>query len=65
MIDLGAFRRDLHRHPEPGAETPRTAAAIAKVLDDAGIPVTRGVGGHGLVATIGTGSPAIMLRADM
>ncbi|MEM7490164.1 MAG: amidohydrolase [Pseudomonadota bacterium] len=65
MIDLVAFRRDLHRHPEVGPETARTATAVAEALTGAGVAVTRGVGGHGLVATIGTGDSAIMLRADM
>ena len=64
--ELTAFRRDLHRHPEPGADTPRTAARIADRLEAAGLAVTRGVGGHGVVATLtrGTGG-AVGLRADM
>lgn len=65
MIDLAAFRRDLHRHPEPGPDVPRTAKAIADVLEAAGLSVIRNVGGDGLVASVGEGTEAIMLRADM
>ncbi len=65
MIDLKDFRRDLHRHPETGADVSRTAGAIADVLVAAGIDVVRGVGGHGLVATLGEGPDTVMLRADM
>ena len=64
MTDLVRFRRALHRHPEVGAETPRTAALLAERLEAAGWAVTRGVGGHGIVASLGSG-PGPLLRADM
>lgn len=64
--ELAEFRRDLHAHPEPGAQTSRTARRIAERLEAAGLDVTRGVGGHGVVATLARGpGPAIALRADM
>ncbi|MEX0285892.1 MAG: amidohydrolase [Paracoccaceae bacterium] len=66
-IDLVAFRRDLHAHPETGLELPRTAEKVAAILSEAGLEVTRGVGGHGVVATLRRGSDndAIGFRADM
>ena len=66
-FDAVAFRRHLHSHPEVGADTPRTAAAVAGVLEAAGLEVARGVGGHGVVASLGAGPPedAVLLRADM
>ena len=66
-VDLIAFRRDLHANPEAGTEVPRTAAKVADILQTAGLEVTRGVGGHGVVATLRRGSDndAIGFRADM
>ncbi|MEM9795219.1 MAG: amidohydrolase [Pseudomonadota bacterium] len=64
-MDLVAFRRDLHRHPEIGLDLPRTAACVADVLAAAGLEVSRDVGGSGLVATLGTSGRIVGLRADM
>ena len=66
-VDLIAFRRDLHANPETGTELPRTAAKVADMLKAAGLEVTQGVGGHGVVATLQRGSDndAIGFRADM
>ena len=66
-VDLIAFRRDLHANPETGTELPRTAANVADMLKAAGLEVTQGVGGHGVVATLQRGSDnhAIGFRADM
>lgn len=50
-LDLVAFRRDLHAHPETGFDLTRTSDAIATELEQAGLTVTRGIGGTGLVAT--------------
>jgi len=65
-VDLIAFRRDLHRHPETGFDVSRTADRIATILSEAGLEVTRNLGGSGVVAMLrrGTG-PAMALRADM
>ena len=64
---LTALRRDLHAHPELGFEEVRTAAIVADRLAEAGIEVTTGIGGTGLVGTLraGDGNRAIGLRADM
>lgn len=62
LVDL---RHHLHRHPELSCAEERTSAFVAKWLADLGLPVVSGIGGHGLVATLGTGGPAVGLRADM
>ncbi|WP_392342319.1 amidohydrolase (plasmid) [Phaeobacter sp. BS52] len=66
-LDLVAFRRDLHAHPETGFDLARTSDAIAKELEQAGLTVTRGIGGTGLVATLtrGQSTAGVALRADM
>lgn len=67
MMDLTAFRRDLHAHPETGFDLTRTPDRIAAALESAGLKVTRGLGGSGLVATLNRGpeDTAIGFRADM
>jgi hippurate hydrolase len=64
---LTSLRRDLHAHPELGFEEERTSDIVAKLLDEAGIQVHRGLGGTGVVGTlqIGNGTRRIGLRADM
>ncbi|WP_426127326.1 M20 aminoacylase family protein [Pararhizobium sp. PWRC1-1] len=64
---LTELRRDLHAHPELGFEEVRTSGIVADLLDKAGIAVTRGLGGTGVVGTlqIGNGTRSIGLRADM
>lgn len=62
---LVEMRHHLHRHPELSCAEKQTAAFIAKRLADLGLSVTTGVGGHGVVATIGKDGPAVGLRADM
>lgn len=65
--ELIAIRRDLHRHPELSNQEARTADKVAALLESWGIPVVRGIGGHGLVGTLTCGrSPRTLgLRADM
>ncbi|MCH8284378.1 MAG: amidohydrolase, partial [Chloroflexi bacterium] len=46
---LVELRRDLHRHPELAFQEHRTAEIVADQLRDAGIAVTTGVGGPGVV----------------
>ncbi|MBX5142771.1 amidohydrolase [Rhizobium lentis] len=64
---LTALRRDLHAHPELGFEEERTAGIAAKLLEEAGITVHRGLAGTGIVGTlqVGNGTRRIGLRADM
>ncbi|MEJ8838286.1 M20 aminoacylase family protein [Ramlibacter sp. AN1133] len=66
------LRRDLHAHPELKFEETRTADQVAAWLQALGLPLHRGLGGTGVVATLrGTGPDAddparsIGLRADM
>ena len=47
MNDVIALRRHLQAHPELSGEEQQTAAHIAGLLEDEGIPVRRGIGGHG------------------
>jgi amidohydrolase len=65
--DIRDIRRDIHAHPELRFQETRTAALVAERLQSWGIPVTRGLGGTGVVGSIrrGTSSRAIGLRADI
>jgi len=73
MIELGnlddivALRRDLHAHPETAYEEYRTAGIVAQNLASWGIEVHTGIAKTGVVGVLrrGTGTRAIMLRADM
>ena len=62
---LVEMRRHLHRHPELSCAEAQTAAFLARQLAEIGLPVVTGIGGHGLVATVGKDGPAVGLRADM
>jgi len=63
---LITWRRQLHAYPEGSFAEYRTADFIAGQLTAAGIEVTRGIGGTGLVGTLRTGpGAAIAIRADM
>lgn len=65
--DLVLLRRDIHRHPEIAGAERRTAAAVADRLRRAGLAVTTGVGGHGVVGVLRGGRPGrtVAYRADM
>ncbi|MGK7311635.1 MAG: M20 metallopeptidase family protein [Candidatus Longimicrobiales bacterium M2_2A_002] len=64
--DLVELRRDIHAHPELSFREERTAARAADAVEALRWDVRRGVGGHGVVAEIGSGvGPAVALRADM
>jgi amidohydrolase len=63
--DLIELRRDLHRHPELSFAETRTAAIAADAVTALGWRVRRGVGGTGVVAELGDGTPVVALRADM
>lgn len=63
-----ALRRELHRHPELGADLPLTRALVLRELRRLGLAVREDVGG-GIVADLdapgGTPGGVIALRADM
>ncbi len=65
--DLGAVRRDLHRHPELAFNERRTAGVVAQLLRAWGIEVHEGIGRTGVVGVISAGDSdkTIGLRADM
>ena len=57
---------DFHQNPELGFLENRTAAKMATELKAAGLEVTTGVGGTGVVAILKNGKgPLILIRADM
>jgi amidohydrolase len=63
---LLALYRDLHAHPELAFMEQRTAARMAAEARAAGLAVTEGVGGTGVVATLDNGpGPVVLIRADM
>jgi amidohydrolase len=65
--DLIALRRDLHRHPELSHAERRTSALVADRLHAAGLEVTTGVAGTGVVGVLRGDCPGrtIAWRADM
>lgn len=61
--DTIAHRRYFHANAEPGLNTPKACAYITTKLTEYGLtPVPCG---HGITATLGSGSPCLLLRADM
>ncbi|MEU5975089.1 M20/M25/M40 family metallo-hydrolase [Streptomyces sp. NPDC047315] len=64
LIEL---RRDIHRHPEGPGQEQRTAGVVARELRVAGLDVTTGVGGHGVVGVLRGSRPGrtVAYRADM
>ena len=64
---LREIRQHLHQHPELSNEETATAALVADKLRALGYQVTTGLGGHGVVGTLtsGSGSRSIGIRADM
>ncbi|WP_328901777.1 M20/M25/M40 family metallo-hydrolase [Streptomyces sp. NBC_00441] len=65
--ELTALRREIHRRPELAGEERETAGLVAEQLRAAGLEVTTGVGGHGVVAVLDGSAegPTIAYRADM
>jgi amidohydrolase len=60
-------RRDFHAYPELSGQEVRTAHVIARKLDELGLEVRRGKGGHGLWAdlTSDPARPTAALRVDI
>lgn len=67
LEDARRWRQDLHQRPGIAFEVEEAADFVAQTLTGLGWEVTRGIGGHGLVATLkrGSESRAIALRSDM
>ena len=56
----------LHEHPELSYQEEETAKYVAAAWKSAGLEVTTGVGGHGVVALLKNGAgPTLMLRTDL
>lgn len=74
-LDLVAWRRDFHRHPELGFQEVRTSGIVAGHLRELGLEVQTGVATTGVVGVLegtaplragGSGKkPVVMLRFDM
>jgi amidohydrolase len=62
---LQALRRDLHAHPELAYAEHRTAQQVVTFLEGSGLALRTGVGGTGVVASLGEGRPTVLLRVDM
>lgn len=65
LPEVVALRRQLHQFPELSGQEQRTAAAVAQQLSASGLCVRTAVGGHGVVARLGSEGPCLALRADM
>ncbi|WP_433554789.1 M20 metallopeptidase family protein [Micromonospora zamorensis] len=65
--DLIELRRDIHRHPETPGQEQRTAEVVAQRLRAAGLDVTTGVGGHGVVGVLSGArhGRTVAYRSDM
>lgn len=68
IVELTAFRHELHQHPEVSGEEVETAQRVAARLDRIGADeIVTGLGGHG-VAAIFDGAeegPTVLLRAEL
>ena len=62
-----ALRRDIHREPELGFDTRKTAEKVLAALDGLPLDLQTGVAENGIVATLrgGDDGPVVGLRADM
>ena len=64
--ELVELYRHFHSHPELSFQEKETAARVAKELKAAGVDVTEGVGGTGVVGVLKNGAgPTVMLRTDL
>lgn len=68
LIELTAFRRDLHRKPEISGEEVDTAKTIVKALRDLKpTKIITGLGGHGVAGIFDSGitGPTVLFRAEL
>ncbi|KAB7615937.1 amidohydrolase [Amylibacter sp. SFDW26] len=68
LVELTAFRRNLHRYPEISGEEEQTAKTIVKALDKLKLTkVLTGLGGHGVAAVFDSGAdgPTVLFRAEL
>jgi amidohydrolase len=58
--------KDFHSHPELSLLEEKTSRRLADELEQLGLAVSRGVGGHGVVAVLKNGAgPTVLVRTDM
>src|ERR687894_119415 len=62
-----ALRREIHREPELGFDTRKTAEKVLGALEGLPLDIQSGVAENGIVATLkgGGDGPTVGLRADM
>ncbi|MEB8387347.1 amidohydrolase [Rhodobacteraceae bacterium KMM 6894] len=68
LVELRAFRHDLHRHPEVSGEEVETARTIVAALKPmAPTRILTGLGGHGVAAVFDSGvdGPTVLFRAEL
>lgn len=68
MVELTAWRRELHRHPELSGEEQHTAQTVAKALTRSNPDqIVTGLGGHGIAAIFNGAEPGptLMFRAEL
>jgi hippurate hydrolase len=66
--DIVSLRRDIHREPELGFDTEKTAEKVLDALDGLPLEIQTGVAENGVVATLrgeGDDGSTVALRADM
>jgi hippurate hydrolase len=64
--ELFTLYKHFHQNPELSLEEKETSARLAKELKAAGLEVTTGVGGYGVVGILKNGDgPKIMVRTDL
>ncbi|MFN3981696.1 MAG: M20 family metallopeptidase [Caldilinea sp.] len=64
-LQLSAWRRDIHMHPELSFQEHRTANLVAGELMAMAIETQTGVGKTGVVGYLGDAGPVVAIRADM
>ena len=65
--DIVSLRREIHREPELGFDTKKTAEKVLDALEGLPLEVETGLAKNGIVATLKGegGGPTVALRADM
>ncbi|MBT1159395.1 amidohydrolase [Aminobacter anthyllidis] len=68
IVELTAWRRKLHQHPEVSNEEQRTAEEVVNFLENTGPDrVLTSLGGHGVAAVYESGmaGPTVMFRSEL
>ena len=66
--DIVSLRREIHKEPELGFDTEKTAEKVLNALDGLPLEIQTGIAENGVVATLkgeGGDGPTVALRADM